>query len=140
MAASSSNLETEQPVQSVDIVMLDAPDQSEDIYMPDAPEDRNVVSSEDGTQQFGRGRPQTFSVDQSNLYNSSAAMSRSEESIPHGQEDPTSEVINRETITIYHITRVYLGSRELTTSSVITTVQEHQSSHDLDGEDTIMRD
>ncbi|KLO85050.1 Uncharacterized protein LW93_6002 [Fusarium fujikuroi] len=108
MSASTVNLETEKPVQIMDI------------EIPDAPQDKNAVSSEDGINQFGRGRPPNSSVDQSHLCNSSNAMSRGGELIPHGQEGVRIE--------------------EVAAFSVIIAAKEHQYSPGFDGEDTIMWD
>jgi hypothetical protein len=139
MSASSSYLETEQPVQIVDSEMTDILDQTGDIEMTDAPEDRNVVSSEDGLSQLGRGRPQTFSVDQSNLCNSSDAMSRGGESIPHGQEDLRSDLNNRGGNVIHWNKRVYrLAPQELAAFNAMRAAREHQCSSYLDGEHTVM--
>ncbi|KAK2484353.1 hypothetical protein H9L39_02333 [Fusarium oxysporum f. sp. albedinis] len=108
--------------------------------MTDAPQDSNVVSFEDRIKQFGRGRPPTSSVDQSNLCNSSDAMSRGWESMPHSQEDLTFEVNNRGGIVNqWNIARVYrLGPQELAAFNAIRAAQEHQCSSGPDGEDTTM--
>lgn len=140
MLASSGNLGTEQPVQSVDSEMTDVPCQNVDIEMPDVPQDENAVSSENGINQLGRGRPPTSSVDQSNLCNSSDAMSRGGESIPHGQEDLRSEVNNGGGIfNQCNIAQLYLfGPQEWAVLNTIPAAPEHQCSPGFDGEDTTM--
>ncbi|CVL12581.1 uncharacterized protein FPRN_15125 [Fusarium proliferatum] len=142
MSVSSVNLGTEQPVKSVDREMPDAPGQIVDIEMTGVSQDRNVVSSEDGIEQFGRGRPPTSSADQGNLYNSSDDVSRGGESILHGPEDLTPEASNRGGIVAqWNIARVYhLGPHELAAFNAIRAAKEHQCSPGFDGEDTIMVD
>ncbi|EMT64858.1 hypothetical protein FOC4_g10007554 [Fusarium odoratissimum] len=139
MSGSSLNFGTEQ---NADIEMTDAPQLIMDIEMTNALGDRNAVSSEDGINQSGRGRLLTSSAEQGNLYNSSDAMYRSGESIPHGQDGPTSVVSNRGG----YVTRsddarpiyVYrLGPQELTDFNAILAAGEHQCSPGLDGEDII---
>ncbi|KAK2468264.1 hypothetical protein H9L39_19910 [Fusarium oxysporum f. sp. albedinis] len=131
MPGSSFNLGTEQPVQSVDSEMADVP------------VDRNIVSSEDGIKQSGRGRPPTSSADQGNLYNSSDAVSRGGESIPHGQDGPTSVVSNRGGYVIRSddarpISAYLLGPQELAAFNAIRATREHECSPVPDGEDIIM--
>ncbi|KAH7182103.1 hypothetical protein DER46DRAFT_587842 [Fusarium sp. MPI-SDFR-AT-0072] len=125
MSGSSLNLGTEQNV---------------DIEMPDAPDDRNPVSSEDGIKQSSRRRLPTWSADQGNLYNSSDAVSRSGESIPHGQDGLTSVVSNRGCYVIRldgarHISVYRLGPHELAAFNAIRAAREHQCSPGLDGDD-----
>ncbi|KAH7253746.1 uncharacterized protein BKA55DRAFT_674997 [Fusarium redolens] len=134
MSGSSFNLGTEKPVQSADIEMPDAPDESVDIEMPDAPGDRNAVSSEDGIKQSGCGRPPTSSADQGNLYNSSDAVSRGGESIPRGQDGPTSVVSNRGGYVIRSaqpISLYSLNALELAAFKAIRAAREHQRSRGL---------
>ncbi|KAL7755857.1 hypothetical protein ACKLNR_014384 [Fusarium oxysporum f. sp. zingiberi] len=149
MSGSPFNLGTKQPVQSVDSEMPDVPVQSVDIEMPDAPVDsemtdipvdRNTVSSEDGIKQPGRGRPTKFSADQGNLYNSSDVVSRGGESVPHGQDGPTSVVSNRGGYAIRsHDTQPIsvfpLGPQEVVDFNAIRAAKEHQCSPGRDGED-----
>ncbi|VTT78836.1 unnamed protein product, partial [Fusarium fujikuroi] len=142
MSASTVNLETEKPVQSMDSEMTDILDQIEDIEIPDAPQDENIVSSEDGINQFGRGRPPNSSVDQSHLCNSSDAMSCSRKLILYGQGDLTFEVNNRGgNVTQLNITHFCCHDlQELAAFNARRAVPEHQCSPGFDGEDWIMLD
>jgi hypothetical protein len=133
MSGSSFNLETEQPVQSVDIEMSD-------FFV-----DINTVCSEDGINQFSRGRPLTSSAGQGSLYNSSDAVSRGGESIPHGQNGPTSVISNRGGYAVRSddgrpISVYPLDPQQLTALNAVHAVREHQCSPGVDGDNTTMVD
>ncbi|SPJ85727.1 uncharacterized protein FTOL_11509 [Fusarium torulosum] len=111
--------------------------------MPDAPADKNTVSSEDGINQFGRGRPLTSSAGQSSLYNSSNAVSRGGETIPHGQEGPIFVLSNRRHLFVppddARPNSVYrLHPQVSVVFIVVPAAEEYQYSPGVDGEDTTM--
>ncbi|KAF4335875.1 hypothetical protein FBEOM_10300 [Fusarium beomiforme] len=106
--------------------------ESEDTVMPDAP----PLDFDDGIDQSGRGRPTTSSAGQGGLYNSSDAVCRGGESIPHGPESPPSVASNRGGHAILWVDAqagvfYNLSPKELAAFKALCDAWEHQSSADL---------